>query len=207
MFCSHICCMRSLAHHHCFTAFHWSECHCFMPCVYITIPNAFEMLRTMLMLHILGCELWEENFESLLASEYCIANWWEVRKVTLYSCYSASMAVLGLGSEGSHCGLIRDKGELVRLVIISSSHTESDRSCLIMTYYNYMYVWPWSMAEVLGQPTEIILSMYLECQWHCNTENPEKCPRQQVTLRPASHPMCRVIHICIIVSRVLVEYM
>ena len=49
---------------------------------------------------VLGCELWTENFDALLAlvKEYII-DLWEVRKVKLYG-----SSVLGWGSEGWHCG-------------------------------------------------------------------------------------------------------
>ena len=55
---------------------------------------------------MLGCELWTENFDSMLALvKECIIDLWEVRKVRLYGepC-SASVSVLGWGSEGWHCG-------------------------------------------------------------------------------------------------------
>ena len=56
---------------------------------------------------LLGCELWSENFNALLAlvKEYII-DLWEVRKVKLYGepCSTQLVSVLGWGSEGWHCG-------------------------------------------------------------------------------------------------------
>ena len=58
---------------------------------------------------VLGCELWMENFNSMLAlvKEYII-DLWEVRKVKLYG-EPCSVSVLGWGSEGWHCGWWAEK--------------------------------------------------------------------------------------------------
>ena len=63
---------------------------------------------------VLGCELWTENVDALLAlvKEY-IVDLWEVRKVKLYP---GSLPVLGWGSEGWHCGGGQEGREMVSLV-------------------------------------------------------------------------------------------
>ena len=61
---------------------------------------------------VLGCELWTENFDAMLAlvKEYII-DLWEVRKVKLYGepCSTHSVSVLGWGSKGWHCGWWAEK--------------------------------------------------------------------------------------------------
>ena len=113
----------------------------------------------------LGCELWMENFDSILAlvKEY-ITDVWEVRKVTYIiwrtMLYPASVSVLSWGSEGWHCGWGPGRGKFGKFSHSGRVTGKLHVQMMIRVELTPPTLGAWSMAGLLGQPLEYYYNYY-----------------------------------------------